>query len=70
MIDEAVPLTELTLFYIPDKSFDHSQLRDSKPTYREILLTFHDVYDDQGRHAGRGSKTRISTSYINPIENL
>lgn len=63
--------TNLTILYIPDRSFKHSQMTEANTLYTRILWDFHHVFDDQWTFDGsRGPKSAINEVILNPIRQL
>ncbi|HML04422.1 MAG TPA: hypothetical protein VK426_01480 [Methanobacterium sp.] len=63
--------TDLTILYIPDRSFKHSQMTEANTLYTRILWDFHHVFDDQWTFDGsRGPKSAINEVFLNPIKQL
>lgn len=63
--------SDLTILYIPDRSFKHSQMMEAKTLYTRILWDFHHVYDDQWTFDGsRGPKSAINEVILNAINQL
>jgi hypothetical protein len=62
---------ELTILYIPDRSFKHSQMTEANTLYTRILWEMHGLFDDQWTFDGsRGPKCSIEPSLMNPINQL
>ncbi|HEX3013430.1 MAG TPA: hypothetical protein VHO92_04040 [Methanobacterium sp.] len=63
--------TDLTILYIPDRSFKHSQMTEANTLYTRILWDLHHVFDDQWTFDGsKGSKSAINEVILNPIKQL
>ena len=63
--------THLTLLYIPDRSFKHSQMTEANTLYTRILFDFHHVFDDQWTFdESRGPKSAINEVILNPIKQI
>ncbi|AUB54982.1 hypothetical protein BK007_02410 [Methanobacterium subterraneum] len=63
--------SSLTIFYIPDRAFKHSQMTEENTLYTRILWDFHHVYDDQWTFDGsRGPKSAINEVILNPVKQL
>jgi hypothetical protein len=63
--------TDLTILYIPDRSFKHSQMTEANTLFTRILWDFHHVFDDQWTFDGsRGPKSAINEVILNPIKQL
>lgn len=63
--------SHLTILYIPDRSFKHSQMTESNTLYTRILWDFHHIFDDQWTFDGsRGPKSAINEVLLNPIKQI
>lgn len=63
--------TDLTILYVPDRSFKHSQMTEANTLYTKILWDLHHVFDDQWTFdSSRGPKSAINEVILNPIKQL
>jgi len=69
LICSPTELSHITFIYIPDRSFEYSQMTEGKTLYQEILWNLHDVFDDQWTFlSGRGPKVRVRARDMRPTK--
>ncbi len=64
-------ISNITFLYIPDRTFNHSQMIEANTLYSRTLWDLHGLFNDQLTFSGsRGPKSSINNIILNPINQL